>query len=107
MLSRDQRLNLTTSFKWVASGKRADGAFGKIFYRDGENTQPKIGISVSSKVFPTAIQRNRAKRLWAIAVQAVYPQLPPSLNIVIMPRSFTLGKSSAELTEELKKLLKL
>ncbi len=107
MLSRNQRLNLTTSFKWVASGKRSEGASGKIFFREGENVHPLIGVSVSSKVFPTAIQRNRAKRLWMTACQNLYPQLSPSLNIVIMPKSSTLDQSSDQLTEELKSLLKI
>src|SRR5437870_2063461 len=63
MLPLSQRLNLKTDFKWVASGKKLETKYLKLFIRLGENQIPRIGIALSTKSFKKATQRNRARRV--------------------------------------------
>lgn len=86
MLSKTQRLNLKTGFRWVASGKSITSPSFKIFYRFGENDQPKIGVSLVSAQFKKATQRSAAKRICFSLAASAYNQLPKTINLVIMPR---------------------
>ncbi len=106
MLAKDQRLNLRQSFKWVISGKRQENSLFKLFYRTGDNSHPLVGIATSGKVMKHATARNRARRLLSTAIQPLYSQLPPSINIVIMPKNELLPLSSDQLHVEMENLLK-
>jgi len=86
MLPKKQRLNLKTNFRWVASGKSTTSPYFKIFYRFGENDEPKAAVSLVSAQFKKATQRSAAKRICFSLVSSVYNQLPKSVNLVIMPR---------------------
>lgn len=105
MLLKSQRLNLKKNFKRMATGKRLETTSFKIFSKTGENSQALIGIGLSSKNFRKANKRNRAKRLTSTAIQLLYPTLPTSLNLVIMPKSLVLDKSPESLVKELKDVL--
>lgn len=105
MLPKEKRLNLTKNFKWVASGKSISSEIGKIFYRTGDNTMPKVGIALSSSKLKKAVQRNRAKRLISFSFEEAYDKLPASINIVILPNQETLKYSSQELSEKIKMIL--
>lgn len=106
MLSKTSRLNLKKDFKWVASGKPLDTKFAKLFIKLGENQIPRVGIANSSKTFKKATERNRAMRLISTAFQALYNQLPNTINIVALPKQGVLGVKSGDvlldLTEKLK-----
>ncbi len=105
MLAKSQRLNLKTSFRWVASGKSITSKNFKIFYREGENIVPKIGVSISSGQFKKATERNHAKRICFNALRPYYALLRKNLNLVIMPRSQVLDLSGEELEKEFKNAL--
>lgn len=105
MLAKDQRLNLKYSFKWVMAGHRAETSFYKMFWRFGDNTQPLISITASTKIFNKAVDRNRARRLTSAAIQPFYPQLLANLNMVIMPKYQLLARSSMDISKELKNSL--
>lgn len=107
MLPKSKRLNLKKDFKWVAQGKRLETVNFKLFFRYGENTQPKVAVATSSQLFKKATQRNKAKRTAFKALQEVYPALQRGTNLVIMPKSAVLEKSVKELTEELKNVQSL
>jgi ribonuclease P protein component len=87
MLSKDRRLNLKTDFKWVASGKKLETGYLKLFIRIGNNQEPRIGIAVSGRVFNNATDRNRARRLVSAALEALYLNLPKTINIVALPKA--------------------
>ncbi len=106
MLPKTRRLNLKTDFKWVASGEKIETRFTKLFIKYGENTFPRIGIAVSSKIFKKATDRNRAKRLISQAIQTIYPQLPTSINIVALPKSGVIKVKSAEALLDLEETFK-
>ena len=101
MLPKSQRLNLRTSFKWVRSGKRAETPNLVLFHRMGENQGALVGVSISSKVFKKAQERNRAKRLASQAIQQLYPSLLKNLNLVIMPKGSILQAKGEDLVKEL------
>ena len=106
MLPKNQRLNLKTDFKWVASGKRLESKFLKLFFKMGENQTPRAGIAVSSKIFSKATDRNRARRLIAQAFQSIVGQLPSTINIVALPKAGVLGVKSSDVLSDLANALK-
>ncbi len=106
MLPKEKRLNLKYDFKWVAAGKPLDTKFVKLFIRLGDNQNPKIGISASSKNFKEAHQRNQARRLLSAAFEALYLNLPPAINIVALPKAPILGVKSGDVLLDLQERLK-
>lgn len=83
-------------------GQRAETSLYKMFWRFGDNTQPLVSITASSKIFKKAVERNRARRLVSAAIQPLYPLLLVNLNMVIMPKYQLLSNSSVEILQELK-----
>lgn len=106
MLPRENRLNLKKDFKWVASGKKLENKYLKLFIRMGENEKAKVGIALSSKNFKKAVERNRAKRLISQAFQRIYPSLPENINIVALPKFGVLGVKSSDVLLDLETALK-
>lgn len=106
MLPKEKRLNLKREFKWVASGKKLESKYFKLFIRTGENKTPRIGIAVSSKNFRKATERNRAKRLVSQAFQSTIYHLPSAINIVALPKSGILIVKSKDVLLDLEGVLK-
>ena len=106
MLPKPQRLNLKKDFKWVASGKKIESKFLKLFLRVGENTSPRIGIALSSKNFKKAVDRNRARRIASKAFEVLYKSLPQTINIVALPKAGVVSVKSGDVVLDLEELLK-
>ncbi len=104
MLPKPARLNLKTDFKWVAGGAKTELPSLKIFYKNGDNESPRIGIATSSKVFKNATDRNRSRRLISKAFEVLIKELPSSINIVALPKAGIITKSSDEIIKELSTL---
>lgn len=100
MLPKSQRLNLTHSFRKVASGKRLETAHLVIFFIRSPDPSPKIGIATSKKL-GSSPERHRAKRLVATAFQRIYDQIQPGLMIVAMPKPTIRDASPIEVEAEL------
>ncbi len=105
MLAKSKRLNLKKDFKWVASGKKIESRYLKLFIRLGENNTPRVGIAVSSRTFKKATERNRAKRLVAQAFQSTIYHLPSTINIVALPKKAILEVKSGDVLLELEEVL--
>lgn len=105
MLSKAQRLNLKTSFRWVASGKSVTTNSFKLFYRFGQNETALVGVSLRSSEFKKSVLRNKAKRICFELARQSYDQLPKGLNLVIMPRAQILETNSEKLSTEFKNAL--
>lgn len=105
MLSKVKRLNLKTDFKWVASGKKLETKYLKLFTRIGDNLSPRIGIALSGKSFKKANERNRARRVVSAAFEAMYSQLPTNISIVALPKAHILEVKSQEVVLDLEKVL--
>lgn len=106
MLPKKNRLNLKTDFKWVASGKKLESKYLKLFLRTGDNQKPRIGIAVSAKSFKKATDRNRARRLTSTAIEAIYAKLPKSINILALPKASVLSVKSGDIILDLEEILK-
>ncbi len=106
MLPKSQRLNLKKDFKWVAAGKKLETKYLKLFIRTGENEKPKVGIALSGKSFKKAVDRNRARRLTSQAFQSLIDNLPPTINIVALPKVGILDVKSGNVLLDLEEVLK-
>lgn len=108
MLSKEKRLNLKKDFKWVASGKKLETRYVKLFVKLGNNPPaggPKVGIASSGRTFKKASQRNRARRLISAAFEVLYPSLPENLNIIALPKSGILDVKSQDVLSDLEEKL--
>lgn len=105
MLSKENRLNLKTSFRWVVQGKSFTSKNFKLFYRLGENDHPQVGVSIVSAQFKKSTLRNQAKRIMFKLAMSNWDQLHKNLNLVIMPRSQVLDLPTDALDTEFKNAL--
>lgn len=105
MLPKPKRLNLKKDFKWVASGRKLDTGYLRLFLKEGENKIPRIGIATSIKSFRKSSERNRARRLASFAFEALYPKLPLPINIVALPKQGILSVKSQDVLSDLEKAL--
>ncbi|OGE31047.1 ribonuclease P protein component [Candidatus Daviesbacteria bacterium RIFCSPHIGHO2_01_FULL_44_29] len=101
MLPKTKRLNLTHSFRKVASGQRLETSHLVIFFIHSPDSSPKIGIATSKKLGGSP-ERHRAKRLVATAFQQIYDRIKPGLLIVAMPKPSITDASSTQLEAELR-----
>lgn len=106
MLAKSKRLNLKRDFKWVASGKKIETKFAKLFIRIGDNEFPKIGIALSSSLFKRATERNKARRVLSAALESLYSKLPQSINIVALPKPGILKVKSTDVFLDLGTVLR-
>src|SRR3989344_5730336 len=106
MLPKPQRLNLKKDFKWVASGKKLETKYLKLFVKFGDNELPRVGIAVSGKAFKKAVERNRARRLTSAAFEALCLSLPASVNILALPKAGVINVKSGDLVSDLEEGLK-
>lgn len=106
MLPQNKRLNLKKDFKRVASGKRIETKFLKLFTRLGDNLNAKVGIAVSAKTFSKPTDRNRARRLTAQAFQTIYFKLPNDINIVALPKAGIISVKSSDVLSDLEAAFK-
>ncbi len=106
MLPKEFRLDLGKDFKWVASGKKTETKFAKLFTKLGENVSPRAGVALSGKVFKKAHERNRARRLISTALQYLYLKLPKNINILVLPKYSVLEVKSSEVILDLETILK-
>lgn len=98
MLSKSKRVNLKTDFKWIVTGVRIQTSNFVIYKKLGDNSEARIGISMSKKSIKEANQRNRMRRLTSKYFEENYNTLPKNLNLVIMPKKvLTLEEVRGEL----------
>lgn len=105
MLPSKRRLNLKKDFRWVAAGGKLGNNYLNLFFRFGDNSEPKVGITVSKNTFKKAVERNRARRLVSKGFEELYSQLPSGINIIAFPKEEVLGARSEEISRSLKELI--
>ncbi len=105
MLPKIKRLNLSTDFKWVRSGKAAYSPHFQLFGKYGENKLARVGVAITSKFFPKAVMRSKVKRKVFKVFENIYPQLPSSLNIVALPKAGIDKVKSEDLETEVLEVL--
>lgn len=104
MLLKSQRLNLKTDFSRVIKGKRVETPHFVFYFAPGLGVS-RVGISIRTKNFGKAHNRNRARRLTATAIQACYNNLLKNQDLIIMPKSGVLEIPVAQLEQEIANVL--
>lgn len=105
MLAKEKRLNLKKEFSLVAAGKKVENDLIKLFFRLGDGQPAKVGVAVSSKAFPKATSRNRARRLVSRGFEVLYTKLEAGVKIVAIPKKEILSVKSDEVATSLRDLL--
>ncbi len=83
---RERRLRRDDDFRAVFARKcSAADALIVVYARKNDVGYSRLGLSVSKK-HGSAVRRNRWKRLFREAFRLDYSQLPPALDLVLIPR---------------------
>lgn len=88
----------------MVTGQKLASKFGNLYIKYGENSQPKIGIALTTKIFKAAHKRNHVKRVVATAFEKLLPQLANNINILVVPNRRVLEVKSEELKKEYESL---
>ena len=96
---RAKRLRLATEFKQVFSRASRVGESGiTVLYCRNAIAFPRLGFAVSKKQIPTAVQRNRIKR---IVKESFRRQTLPAVDIVVMAYKTPTALTNSELRQKI------
>ncbi|MDG2129901.1 MAG: ribonuclease P protein component [Fuerstiella sp.] len=88
LLSQKQRIRSGGDFRRCYNGVRAGDDHLLVFAILNEKGSSRVGVSVSKK-HGNAVKRNRKKRLLREAYRRQQHDLPPGLDLVLVPRQRT------------------
>jgi ribonuclease P protein component len=102
------RLKKRRDFLKVQKGRRVhSGLFSVQMLRQDETGASRAGFTVSKKVSPRAVKRNRIRRRLKEAMRATGALLPPTgIDVVIVARDEALTAPYDRITSELSRLLR-
>jgi ribonuclease P protein component len=93
---RHERINDPAAFRRAFERKKSASDDLLILYAvENSLAYPRLGISVSRKRIRRAHDRNRAKRLIREAFRLSKAQLPPAVDLVVVPRGRTFTFAEA------------
>lgn len=102
-----KRLKLRKRAEFLSLQRQSRRIVGSLFcidWKESSQTETRLGIT-ASKRFGLAHERNRFKRLIREAFRLARPQLPLSLDLNIVPRTFAKKASLSTIRSELTQLL--
>ncbi|MDP3956025.1 MAG: ribonuclease P protein component [bacterium] len=103
MFSRSVRLSRGDIESLVKYGKRLNTQCFtlRVLRRDGIKPS-RVAVSVSKKVLKKAVDRNRAKRRVREALGAIYANMLPGLDVLVVVRADCEMNSFKQVVEELR-----
>jgi len=87
-----------------AQGRRARGEFLLVVGAPNGLAHPRLGLSVGKRVWRGAVQRNRVRRIFREAFRLSVPELPPGLDLILVPAAPALRPPLDGTRRELVKL---
>lgn len=97
-----ERINHPRDFQRAFDRRRSASNAALIVYGvENGRDHPRLGISISKKKIRRAADRNRTKRLIREAFRLGKAELPPGLDLVVVPRGgpFTFAEARRALPE--------
>lgn len=85
-------------------GRRARGALLLVVGTPNGLPYPRLGLSVGKRIWRGAVQRNRVRRIFREAFRLAVPELPPGLDLVLVPAAPALEPELLATQQELVRL---
>lgn len=106
MLERKFRLRAAADFKFLYRRGRAEqGDYFKLLLAPNRLSHSRAAVVISTRVAKRATRRNRLRRRLLGELRALWPQLKPGFDLVIVVRSDFIKLSPQKLKGELKSCL--
>ena len=83
-------------------GKKFSDAFFSLSVLANQETRPRLGLSIATRIFGTAVARNRIKRLARESFRLNQHELPP-VDVTVSAREAARQANSSELRASLNK----
>lgn len=100
MLPKKHRLQLRSEAPFFTFPYRSQSSHVRIHWRfDQHQSSAQAAVVVSKKVAPTAVERNRLKRVVRATLLPLLSSLPSELRIVVFPKSADADLVRAHLQE--------
>ena len=87
-----------------SQGSRARGAVLVVVACPNGLGVTRLGLSVGRRIWKQAVRRNRVRRIFREAFRLSYPELPPGLDLVLIPAEPRLVPALEPTCKELVKL---
>ncbi len=85
-------------------GRSIKGRLLVAWYLSAEDADRQAGVVVSKKSFPTAVARNRAKRLMREAFRLLAKDMPEKTEWIFIGRASMKGRTCQDVKEEILRL---
>lgn len=82
-------------------GARARGAIVVVVVCPNGLAHARLGLSVGRVVWKSAVRRNRVRRIFREAFRLSYPELPPGVDVIMIPATPRLEPELAAARAEL------
>jgi ribonuclease P protein component len=91
-----ERIRLAADFRRAFERRRsASDAFMVVYGVENGRDHARLGLSVSRKKVRTAVARNRVKRMLREAFRLSKAEIPPGIDLVVVPRGPGLSFAEA------------
>lgn len=103
MFSQDARLTKKLFDAVFNNGKTVSGDTLYIVYTHEKNQEKaRCAVVVPKKVVKTAVERNQLRRRGYEALREIYPELDPTLQLILFYKKGASHKKYEEIAEEIK-----
>ena len=106
MLSQENRLDIRTYYSEIRGhGKKVFDPYFSLYYRQQNDTPPRLNTIISKKISKAATKRNRMRRLIHQAAQELIPQIKLGFDGLFFVHKDFSQESSTTITQKIKEML--